>query len=230
MSILVVCPGCRKRFSVGDQFAGRSGPCPQCKTIINIPKKEEQVVIHAPEQFSSGGRSATGKLVTKPITRKDVKVRLGSIGAVAAGALGILLLTWIGGKLGLFADNYIMPTLGLLLISPLIAVAGYLFLTSNEDLFSYHGKVLWIRAGICSLVYVILWGAFSYAAPKVITPEIWTWVMLAPFFLVAGSLASLASLDFDFGTGLIHYCFYVFVTVVLRAAAGLGWIWQLSRG
>ena len=54
--------------------------------------------------------------------------------------------------------------------------------------------------------------------------------MLAPFFLVAGSLASLASLDFDFGTGFIHYSFYILVTVVLRAAAGLGWIWQLSKG
>ncbi|MEN6495952.1 MAG: hypothetical protein ABFD16_16850 [Thermoguttaceae bacterium] len=230
MSILVVCPGCHKRFSVSDQFAGRTGPCPQCKTVITIPKKEEQVVIHAPEQFVSGGRSVTGKLITKPIARIDAKLRPATVAAVGGISLGILLATWVGGRMGLFADNYLLPGLGLLLVSPVIAIAGYLFLRSSDDLDTFHGKTLWMRAAICSLVYVILWGVFSYAAPKVITEEIWTWLVLAPFFLVAGSLASLASLDFDFGTGFIHYSFYILVTVVLRAAAGLGWIWQLSKG
>lgn len=229
MSILVVCPGCHKRFSVSDQFAGRTGPCPQCKTLIAIPKKEEQVIVHTPEQFVSGGRSVTGKLVTKPITRKDAKLRLAAVAAVVGGSLGVLLVAWVGGRMGLFADNYLMPGLGLLLVSPVIVVAGYQSLKSNDDLFSYHGQTLWIRAGICSLVYVILWGVFSYAAPKVITEEIWTWFLLAPPLLFTGSLACHACLDFELGTGLLHYSFYLFATVVLRAAAGLGWIWQLSN-
>lgn len=230
MSILVVCPGCHKRFSVSDQFAGRTGPCPQCKTIITIPKKEEEVVIHAPEQFVSGGRSVTGKLVTKPIARIDAKLRPAAVAAVAGIALGMLLAAWLGGRAGLFAKNYAVPGLGLLLVSPVIVIAGYQLLRSSDDLDKFQGKALWLRAGICSLVYVILWGVFSYAAPKVITEEIWTWAILAPFFLVGGSLASLATLDFDFGTGFVHYSFYILATVVLRAAAGLGWIWQLAKG
>lgn len=229
MSILVVCPGCHKRFSVSDQFAGRTGPCPQCKTVITIPKKEEEVVIHAPEQFVSGGRSVSGKLVTKPITRKDAKLRPAAVAMVGGIALGIVLVAWAGARFGLFADNYLMPGLGLLLVSPVIVIAGYSFLTSNDDLESYHGKMLWIRAGICSLVYVILWGVFSYAAPKVITEEIWTWLLLAPPLLFTGSLASHACLDFEPATGFLHYSFYILVTVVLRAAAGLGWIWQLAN-
>ncbi len=196
--------------------------------MIVIPKKEEEVVIHAPEQFVSGGRSISGKLLAKPISRKDAKLRPAALAAVAGISLGVLLLAWIGGRIGLFRDNYLLPGLGLLFVSPVIVIAGYQFLVSNDELETYQGKMLWLRAGICSLVYVLLWGVFSYAAPKVITEEIWTWLLLAPPLLFTGSLACHACLDFELGTGLLHYSFYIFVTVVLRAAAGLGWIWQLS--
>jgi len=49
MAIDVICSGCLKQFKVSDQFAGRSGPCPGCKTIISIPKLEDQLVIEEPE-------------------------------------------------------------------------------------------------------------------------------------------------------------------------------------
>lgn len=48
MAIDVICSGCLKQFQVSDQFAGRSGPCPKCKTIISIPKLEDQLVIEEP--------------------------------------------------------------------------------------------------------------------------------------------------------------------------------------
>jgi len=229
MSILVVCPGCHGRFTVGDQFAGKSGPCPKCKVTISIPKKEEQVVIHTPADFASGGRTASGKLATKPITRKDAKFRPAAAAAVAGIALAILLVAWVGGRIGLF-NNQIVPALGLLLVSPVIVIAGYTFLTSNDELEVYRGQTLLARAVICSVAYAVLWGLFSYVAPQVLTGEIWTWLMVAPPFFVMGSLVALASLDFDFGTGFFHYCFYVIVTVVLRGAAGLGWIWNVSNG
>ena len=43
MAITIVCPGCHKRFSVSDNFAGQSGPCPKCKTVIKIPEKSTEV-------------------------------------------------------------------------------------------------------------------------------------------------------------------------------------------
>ena len=60
MSILVICPGCKKQFQVSEKHAGKSGPCPQCKAIIKVPKQEEQVVVHTPEQFGSGGAGPAG--------------------------------------------------------------------------------------------------------------------------------------------------------------------------
>jgi hypothetical protein len=226
MSILVVCPGCHKRFSVSDQFAGKTGPCPQCKTTIQVPKKGDEVVVHAPADFASGGRSVSGKLLTKPITRQDTKFRPAVAAEIAAGALGVFLLAWLGGRMALFAGNRLMPALGLLLVSPVLVVAGYQFLRDNEDLDAFHGKVLWLRSGICALAYVILWGLFSHVGSQVLTEELWSWLVVVPFF-VMGSVAALASLDLDFGTGFLHYSFYVFVAVLLRAAAGLGWVWQI---
>ena len=84
MSILVVCPGCRKSFKVSDRFAGKSGPCPSCKATIQVPTKSEEVKVHAPTAFADGGRSTTGQLLTKPIARKET--RLGPVMAVAIGA------------------------------------------------------------------------------------------------------------------------------------------------
>ena len=73
MSIIVVCTECRKSFKVGDKFAGKSGPCPNCKHTIRVPEKSEEVKVHVPEQFAGGGRSKTGKLITKPIVRTNAK-------------------------------------------------------------------------------------------------------------------------------------------------------------
>jgi hypothetical protein len=60
----------------------------------------------------------------------------------------------------------------------------------------------------------------------VLTGDIWNWVFVAPPFLITGALVALASLDLDFGSGFFHYAFFVLVSMVLRWAAGMGWLWQ----
>ena len=75
MSIIVVCPACRKSFKVSEKFAGQTGPCPNCKKPLRVPTKEEEVKVHAPEEFAGGGKTTSGKLVTKPIARVDTKLR-----------------------------------------------------------------------------------------------------------------------------------------------------------
>ena len=69
MPIQVTCPGCHARFKVSDKFAGQTGPCPKCKKPITIPKKEDEVVIHAPEAYGPKGVDGTATL--KPIERKE---------------------------------------------------------------------------------------------------------------------------------------------------------------
>jgi len=227
MSILVVCPGCRKSFDVSEKFAGKSGPCPKCKTMIQVPAKNEEVKIHAPAEFASGGRSTTGKLVTKPIARRIVKVQPVVAVAIAAAVLIVLALTLAGRIAGLF-KHPVPCAIGFLLVSPPLAVAAYTFLRDDE-LEPYRGRALYLRAAICGAAYAMLWGGFSYLVNQgILTAEFWTWAATIPFFVI-GALTALATLDLDFESGLLHYAFYLLVTIVLRWAAGHGWIWQLSN-
>jgi hypothetical protein len=229
MPIAVICPGCKKEFNVSDQFAGRSGPCPSCKTVIKVPKKEEQVVVHAPEQFASAGKGMGGKMVAKPIRRLDAKWSPLALSLVATGSLLVVAAAWAGGRSHLF-QNWIVPSFGLILLSPLLTIGGYKFLVSSEDLEQYQGNQLYLRAGICALAYVVLWGIFFRVAAPVLAghgEEIWLWAFIGPPFLIVGAITALSSFDFDFGSGALHYCFYVFVILLLRWVAALPSVWNL---
>ena len=95
MAILVVCPGCKKSFNVDDKFAGKTGPCPKCKTKITIPEKQAEVKVHAPEEFSGGGRGVTGKLALKPIARNEARLKpamMAVIGGVVVAAVAWALV------------------------------------------------------------------------------------------------------------------------------------------
>lgn len=224
MPIQVLCPKCRSRFQVSEKFAGQSGPCPKCKATIRVPKPSEEVKIHGPEEFASGGRGASGQLITKPIAHTDVKLQPTTVAIIAAIAVTALAVAWLGGRL--FASNLVARVVGLLAVTPPIVLAGYFFLRDDE-LEPYRGRALWIRAGICSLAYVLVWWLYAYLAGVFITGELWNWLVVLPPVFVLGALSALATLDIDFGSGIFHFFFYVLVTVLLRWAAGMGWIWDV---
>ena len=71
MAIQVLCGSCKSTFTVSDQFAGRTGPCPKCKKPITIPAAPvKAVVIHEPEAPATTS-SATGRAPTAPLKRSD---------------------------------------------------------------------------------------------------------------------------------------------------------------
>ncbi len=227
MAIFVVCPGCRTRFNVSDKFAGKSGPCPKCKTIIEIPKLTEQVVIHEPEQFASGGRTQAGKLATKPIARPTVHFHAVTAVAVIGAILVVAVGTFALGRASVFHDNLILQIVGLSLVTPALAAGGYHFLHSEDDLFPLQGQRLYLRSAMCALGYLLIWAGFVSMRGSWITPEIWTWVIFAtPLFLLGGFIAYL-TMDLDYGNGVLHFALFVLVTVLLRWAAGLGWVWDI---
>ena len=228
MPIQVVCPGCRKRFKVSDQFAGREGPCPNCKATLKIPKADEQVKIHEPEQFTSGDKTVVGKIDIKPIARRETRVKPVVGVAIGAAALGVVLIAWMMGRSGTLEENPWLQVAALLVISPPVAVLGYAFLQGEEDLQPYRGLRLYLRATICALVYVILWGVFGYVAREFLTGDLWEWLVVAPL-LTVGAGAALATLDLDFSSGFLHYCFYLLATILLRWLVGMGWAWQIPQ-
>ena len=151
MAILVVCPGCKKSFNVDDKFAGKTGPCPNCKTKITIPEKKAEVKIHAPDEFSGGGKGVTGKLLLKPIARQETRIKpvMAAVigGAVVAAIAWALVVRFVAAEAGTL--RYLLSGVGLLLVSPPLAVAAYTFLRDDE-LEAYRGMQLYIRAAVCA--------------------------------------------------------------------------------
>ena len=226
MAILVVCPGCKARFQVSDQFAGKSGACPKCKATIKVPTKDEEVTIHAPEGSSSGGKTPTGQTVLKPIPRQETKIRPVVAIGIVVGVIGAVAAAWFGGDL--IRGNMVARAIGLLILAPPLALGAYSVLR-DEELEPYRGKALYLRTAICSLAYVGLWGVFAYVNSYGVTEEVWSWVYVAPPFVILGALAALACYDLDFGNGCFHYSFFLLVTILLARLAGMGWIWEAAK-
>jgi hypothetical protein len=224
MPINVICPGCMKRFSVADKFAGQKGPCPQCKTVITIPKKEDEVVIHAPDHSESGAVGAGGRHVLKTYRRSDTKFKplvfTGVIGAVLVVLLVALVLRSTGDI------NTWMMAAGAIVLGPPLAWAGYTFLRDAE-LEAYQGVPVILRSLACGLVYALLWGVFVFLGERFFGDtfrnglEIWQMLVLIVPVFAAGTLAAYASFDLDPGSAFFHCAMYFAVTVLLRLVAGL---------
>jgi hypothetical protein len=233
MSIIVVCPGCLKSFKVSDQFAGKSGPCPSCKRTLQVPTKETEVKVHAPEAFAGGGKTTSGKLVTKPIARVNAKLHPVTTTLVIAAALLVLVATWFGGRLGLFDgwkvfDIPIAAIVGLLAVSPPLTIAAYEMLRDDE-FEPYRGTALYLRSCGCGLAYAALWGVFALLASRgLVTGEWWNWALVLVPFVGIGGLAATGAFDLEYGDGVFHYSFYLLATSLLRWVAGMKWVWDVS--
>ncbi|MEN6449632.1 MAG: hypothetical protein ABFC96_03990 [Thermoguttaceae bacterium] len=229
MAIIVVCTGCRKSFKVSDKFAGKSGPCPNCKKTLQVPAKGEEVTVHAPEAFAGGGRSASGKLIIKPISRVEAKIRPIVIAIAAVAVVLVLLGTWVAGRNAKLFDGtpgLLAAGVGLLLVSPPLVIAAYRLLRDDE-LEPFSGRSLYIRSAICSIGYVALWGVFAMVSSMgLITGDVWNWAFVLPPFILVGGAIAFASLDLEFGNALFHYSFYLLATLALRWAAGMPWTWN----
>ncbi len=220
MPITVVCTSCRKSFRVSDKFAGKKGPCPNCKTVITVPEKGDEVVVHEPEEF--GPKDSKGRATLKPIARTETKVSPLLTAAIIAAILAALTIAWM-----FRSPEGEVPTilllLGAVLLAPPIAWGGYTFLRDDE-LEPYRGFEMLIRAGSCALVYSLLWGLVALVKLYLfdgVPFEVVHMVFIAPVMVGIGAFSAYVSLDLEFGTGAIHYAFYLAVTVALRLIMGI---------
>jgi hypothetical protein len=227
MPINVVCPGCKKRFAVNDKFAGQKGPCPNCKTVIEIPKKEEEVVIHAPE--AAGPKDSKGVSVIKPILRQEARFNTRMAIGIGAAVLVTFVVAWAIGSAyrptekGKPSDiPWPIQALFAFALGPPLAAAAYSFLR-NDELEPYRGKELGMRVLACGAVYGVLWVIYAMLpwALDIKQFEVFQLLYVVPPFVALGAFAALASLELDFMTGVIHYGLYLIVTVLLRVVAGM---------
>jgi hypothetical protein len=112
---------------------------------------------------------------------------------------------------------------GALLLAPPLVFAGYAFLREAE-LQPHRGQTLWIRVGICSVVYAALWAVYAIVIGVLLPydqPQVWHLVFLIPPMFLAGATAAHVSFDLDYTSGLFHYGLYLLVTVVFRLVMGM---------
>ncbi|MCA9100880.1 MAG: hypothetical protein KDA63_07025 [Planctomycetales bacterium] len=223
MPISVVCPGCKSRFQVSEKFAGKQGPCPKCKKVITVPEADA-VKIHVPDEFEEGGRDAKGKLVGKPIKRKEAKITPLLAGLMAAAVVAVIAVAGLMGTT--IAASWPLLSLGLLVVSPPICMVAYAILR-NDELEPYSGASLWIRVSICALVYILLWGAYGMLHAQVAVAGYY-WIVLAIPFLAVAGVAAYSTLDLTFENAVIHYLFYLLLTMGLRWLVGLGFVWEMQ--
>lgn len=220
MAINVVCPGCHKRFKVSDKFAGKKGPCPKCKTVMKIPDKSDEVVVHAPASF--GPKDSKGRAVLKPLARKETKVSPVLTAVIIVAIIVALIVAWTfrspDGEVPM-----LVLILGAILAAPPLVLGGYSFLRDSE-LEAFHGRELMIRVLACSVAYAFTWGLIAVATQYVLQgdplPD-FHWIVTVPVMMGIGTFAAYASFDFDFTIGMFHYGLYLLATVVLRLIMGL---------
>lgn len=218
MAIIVVCQNCHQRFKVSDKFAGKKGPCPKCKTILNVPTKDEEVQIHTPEHSEMGAKGKSGEAVLAPVAREETKLSWWTIGAISGAGLAAVIAALMFRGCG---SNKLVFAIGGTLLAPPLVFVGYWFLR-NDELEPYTGKSLWIRTGICCAVYLVCWAAYGYfVVPWDWADELWKWAFLGPAFGVVGATAAFACFDLDYGSGFLHFVFYIGVTLLLAVLMGL---------
>ncbi len=233
MPITVVCAGCKSRFTVSDQFAGRTGPCPKCKKPLTVPKPAAQsVVIHEPEAPVSSSASS-GRAPTAPLKKRDRPVPATAFFLAAGGAFTFMIAAAIlpliyppatdeGGGSASMIPAWLLLAGALAAAIPAVLL-GYAAVR-NRELEPYRGRPLFVRSLICAAIYATLWGVrglIPLLNPDWQLTDMYEWLMVGPLFVAAGSLAALATLDLEWGNAAVHFSFYVLFTALLRWLAGL---------
>ena len=221
MSISVVCSGCYKRFQVSEKFAGKKGPCPNCKTIIDIPR--EQVKIHAPDEVVSGGKTVKGRTVLAPLMRLNTEFKLKDLLLASGGLFAVFLLATVVGYWELGSN--ILGLTGLVLIAFPLAFFGQRLLQDADDLDSLEISGILRKCAICGGAYALLWVCFEFLAKYMEADGVFIAVYLVPFVLFS-LFAAHAVFDFDFARGLFHYLVFFVPVVLLRGLSGLHWLWE----
>ena len=158
---------------------------------------------------------------TAPIIFEDKPISPVVITLVVGSLLMLLLAAFACGRLFRTPEGAVtIPTWLLAATAVIVALPttriGYAMFRYKE-LEAYSGKSLFLRLLACSLVYAGLWWVRGSLGAEL---ELWQWTFVIPFFLFAGGLAAVASLDLEWETGVGHYALYVFLTAFMRYLAG----------
>ncbi len=183
------------------------------------------VVIHAPDEFISAGKTLDGRAIAKPVSREDVK--FSSLWAVIIGG-GVLFSFLAAFTLGrIFVESPTVLNWAVIGLSGLVAVPlamlSYWVLTDPE-LEQHTGWSLWIRSAICGTIYAGLWVAWTILKSFGYGEELVSSLVLLVPVVGIGTAAPLACFDLELENSAAHFAAFMGVSLLLRGAAWLPWI------
>ncbi|MDR1964691.1 MAG: hypothetical protein LBQ50_13010 [Planctomycetaceae bacterium] len=212
---------------MSDRFAGAKGPCPNCNTVINIPKAA--VKIHGAEEFEQGGKTVTGKLILKPISRLEMDFDPIYAGFCALAVLLVYGFTWLLGVMVTSTGTRdVIGGIGVFFIAFPLSLFGYQVLRDREQLFMLTGSDLYRKTGMSAVVYAVLWILFEILIWYMSADFFFVWIYFAAFACLA-MLATHAVLDINLGSSLLHYLIFFVAVLILRGTLGVGWLWIASE-
>lgn len=226
MPLHVICSGCLKRFQVGERFAGKQGPCPNCGTIIDIP--EETVKIHTTDNAKGEGENKQ-KALLRPIPRFDLVFDRVLVKRYSMAVLGVLLLTLVLGCIPMYAVlRSVLGTLGLCLIAFPLTLFGYHMARDRGQIFAFAGKELYYRAGAVAVGYVLLWFGFEFFIATIQAEGFISMLFFATFAVLATLLVH-PLLEMEMSDAFLHYCIFGISVIFLRFLIGFGWFWESNE-
>ncbi len=225
MAIRVICSGCMTSFEVGDQFAGKKGPCPKCGHIIEIPKV--QVVVHAPDEVVQDGKTTRVGKETRPIAQNRFEF---STTGLLLSLLGILLVFGAAFGVGLAKSTVLSGIVGAVAVFGIafpIARFGYMTIRDADDLEKLEGGELTQKSLFAALVFGGSWLVFELFVALLGSQGLTATLLLIPVAVV-GSFGALIFFDCNFGKALLVYATFAVCAVFGRGLLFQpnGWIWE----
>ena len=221
MAIDVICTGCHKRFQVSEQFAGRKGPCPACKTIIEIPKLEDVVVVHEREQTKTG---APAKLDSIRRQRTTVsKLELIISGATLVVGLALAFAARFSISETVTQPSGLINLIAGLSLGVATSCLSYVILRNQDaeiindksTLFKGIGVGL-LYGGVWRLQHLIIDNVLMMDG-TVILPAV---IILALATVAIVSFAPMAAFEFEYSQGFISVCLFVAMLAIYSLIAG----------
>ena len=227
MPINVICPGCLKRFQVSIRFSGMQGPCPNCATIIAIPKESLKILGDLDDAESEKEKKRNAPHHPIPRSNQDfdpVQARY-----YALGVLGVLLLTFVLGSIPMpLLLRSLSATVVLCFVAFPLTLFGYHVLRDREQIIDFTGSDLYCRSGIVAAGYVILWFVFECFLTATRADVFVSWFYFAACVLFATLLVH-PILEMKTRDACLHFCTFAFPVIVLRFFIGFGWFWQSNE-
>ena len=231
MSIPVKCPKCRAEFRVKDEFAGRTGPCPKCKSPITVPRPEAPVVVHEPDAPKAGDKSAPGGKPTGgplkiiPIEREEVRFTWSLAALVVGGVIVAFALAYV--LRNVWQASILLRLVGMFLVGIPLGFGGYAILR-NDELEPFRGTSALARIAGCALIYTALWCAIPLF-PNDFLQSALVWIVFGVVSTCLAASFPMLLLEIDYGSGVFHYLLYLGTTILLAYSANVPLPWAGAK-